>query len=102
MILVRDVFRLRFGKARDAIALWKEGLTIARTAGMSAPTRLLTDLVGPSYYTLIFEMSYPTLADYEREAQNVMSSEEWKKWYQRFLPLAESGHRELLTIVEES
>ena len=24
MILVRDVFRLKFGKARDALAVWKE------------------------------------------------------------------------------
>ena len=100
MILVRDVFRLQFGKARPAIALWKEGLTIARQMGVMTEARLLTDLVGPDYYTLILELTFPSLTDYEQEQRKIMSSDKWKEWYQRFLPLAESGHRELLTIVD--
>ena len=33
--------------------------------------------------------------DYRREGENA----EWKAWYQRFVPLAESGYRELFTVV---
>ncbi len=33
MILVRDIFQLKFGKAKEAISLMKEGLAIAKTFG---------------------------------------------------------------------
>ena len=70
MILVRDVFRLQFGKARPAIALWKEGLTIAREMGVMTDARLLTDLVGPDYYTLILELTFPSLTEYEQDQEH--------------------------------
>ncbi len=28
-----------------------------------------------------------------------MGSEEWKKWYQKFVPLVESGYREVFNVV---
>jgi hypothetical protein len=99
MILVRDVFRLKFGSAREAVTMWKEGIEIGRRAGMGGPVRLLTDITGP-YYTLVFESSYENLGAFEHAARTTMSASEWRKWYQRFVPLAESGYRELFTIVE--
>jgi hypothetical protein len=100
MILVRSCFQLEFGKARDAIAAWKEGVAIAKKAGLFADTRLLTDFAGPSFYTLILETTYESLADYEAMERKLLGSDEWKAWYQRVLPLLKSGHREILKIVE--
>jgi hypothetical protein len=101
MILVRDVFRLRFGKAREAVALWQEGLEFLRGGSAVRDTRLLTDLVGP-YYTLVLETTYDSLTDLDREFQQVSGNEAWRAWYQRFVPLVESGHREMFTIVGSS
>lgn len=101
MILVRNCFQLEFGKAREAIAAWKEGLAIEKKAGiLPANTRLLTDLAGQPYYTLILEMTFESLADYETMERELFSSENWRAWYQSVLPLTKSGHRELLNIVE--
>lgn len=100
MILVRDCFQLEFGKARDAVAAWKEGLAIAKKAGLSPNTRLLTDLAGPSFYTLILEATYESLADYEESGRKLFASPDWKKWYASAQPLLKSGRRELYTIVE--
>ena len=100
MILVRNIFRLKFGKAREAVAVWKEGLAIAKKAGFgSAPVRLLTDLTGPAY-TLVMEITHEDLNDFERTSKKVMSAPEWKSWYQKFVPLVESGDREIFSIVE--
>ena len=56
MILVRNVFQLKFGQSRDAVAAWKEGLAIAERAGVPRGRwRLLTDLAGPDFYTLVLE-----------------------------------------------
>lgn len=54
MILVRNVFQLKFGKAREAAALIKENEALIKRHG-GAPTRFLTDLTGP-FYTLVMEI----------------------------------------------
>jgi hypothetical protein len=99
MIVVRNVFRLKFGQARPALAAWKEGFEIMKRAGMKGSPRLLTDLVGPSY-TLVMESTYESLTAFEREAGSVMGNEDWKKWYAKFVPLVDSGYREVYNIVE--
>jgi hypothetical protein len=101
MILVRDVFRLKFGKARDALAAFKGIGESARTKGNfgAQSMRILSDLVGP-YYTLVFEATHADLASYERDSLKGMSDPEWKKAYATFIPLVESGYREIFTIHE--
>ena len=101
MIVVRNVFRLKFGKARDAMAAWKEGLAIGERAGLRRnSTRLLTDLVGPEFYTLVLETTYDSLADFERSARDLMGNSEWQAWYPRFSAFAEGGYREVLSVAE--
>jgi hypothetical protein len=99
MILVRNTFQLKYGQARPAVALFKENLELMKKAGMKGSPRLLTDLVGPAY-TLVFETTYENLPAFERDAQSIMGNEEWKKWYQKFVPLVESGNREIFNVVE--
>jgi len=96
-ILVRNVFQLKFGKAREATALIKENEALFKKHG-GAPTRYLTDLTGP-FYTLIMEIAYQSLADLETSQKEIMGSKEFSDWYQRFIPIVESGRREMFTIV---
>ena len=58
MIVIRNVFRLKFGKAREAVALMKDGLAIQKRAvtGVDFSTRMLTDVTGP-FYTLVLELT---------------------------------------------
>jgi hypothetical protein len=98
MIIVRNIFQLKFGKAREAIALGKEGLALIEQYGGSS-SRLLTDLVGPSYYTLVVESTYDSLAEFERAGEQLMADEVWRAWYAKFHPLVEEGHREIFTVV---
>jgi len=99
MILVRDVFQLKFGKAREAIAAWKEiTSTFDKTMPKSPERRILTDLVG-RYYTLVLESTYESLAAYEQFGKTVMANEEWRKKYQEAVAFTESGYREIFNIV---
>jgi len=99
MIIVRNVFRLKFGKTRDAVALWKEGAEIMRKSGAPAPDRMLTDLVGP-FYTLVVENKSASLAQFEETIKSVQKNPDWQAWYQKFSALVESGHREVFNLVE--
>jgi hypothetical protein len=98
MILVRDVFRLKFGKARDALAVWKEMAELGkRTGAMPSPPRILTDLVGP-YYTLVMETTAKDLQEWQADMKKGMGAPGFHTLYQKFTPLVDSGYREIFTI----
>jgi hypothetical protein len=99
MIVIRNVFRLKFGKAREAVALLKEGVAIQKKAGSEFPTRILTDLTG-QFYTVVLELTAPSLSTFEAEAPRIMGDKDFQANYQKFAPLVESGYREIFTLVE--
>jgi len=101
MIVVRNVFRLKFGKSKEAIELWKEGLALAKRLGFpSKSNRVLTDLVG-QFYTVVFENTFESLSDFERAAKTLMPNPEWQSWYGKISAITESGYREVLNVVAE-
>jgi hypothetical protein len=101
MIVIRNVFRLKFGKAREAVALFKEGIAIQKRVGTERdfPARLLTDVTGP-FYTVVLEITVPDLAAFEAAAPRLMGDKDWQANYQKIAPLVESGYRDVFTLVE--
>ena len=101
MVVVRNVFQLKFGKAREAVALAKENVALASKIGLEPNRmRVLTDVVG-RFYTLVLEITFNSMADLEEQGQ-LMNSDEWHRWYQKFVPLVESGYREVYQVVDVS
>ena len=99
MILVREVFQLKFGKARDAKAAWKEAAAMMKKLNVPVG-RATTDLTG-NYYRFILENTHEDLAAFETSLKTELGKKEFGEWYQnKFAPLVESGYREILTIVE--
>jgi hypothetical protein len=101
MIVVRNVFQLKYGKAREALALVKEGLAIQKrvVTGVDFSTRVLTDVTGP-LYTLVLELTLANLATFETYAPRLFADKDWQANFQKMVPLVESGYREIFTIVE--
>ena len=99
MIVVRNVFRLKFGHAREAVALMKEGVAIQKRSGSPFASRIMTDVTGP-FYTMILELTAPSLAVFEAEAPKAMGDKEFQANYQKLTPLIESGYREVFTVIE--
>lgn len=97
MILVRDIFQLKFGKAREAMDLWKESVSQMKQMGR-LPDRLLTDLTG-EYYTLIMETTYNNMAEFETAMHETLGSDEWRQTYRKFADLVNSGRREIFNII---
>jgi len=101
MIVVRDVFRVKFGKAKEATDLWKKAVAMLNKSGYGGgTTRILTDLAGPPYYTLVLETSYESVSKWEEAGKEVRKNAEWKSIYQQIVPLTEEGRREILAVVE--
>jgi hypothetical protein len=99
MIVVRNTFRQKFGKTKEALAILKDGLAIQKRLGVDVSQRLLTDLTG-DFYTVVLELTLPNLAAVEGTMSKVMSNAEWHANYQKFVPLVESGEREIYSVVE--
>jgi hypothetical protein len=98
MIVVRDIFQVKFGKMKEAKDIWKE-MTKLFPAETRGRYRLLTDLTG-QYYTLVMENTYKDLAEYATTGQTGMDNPAMGALYQKFIPLVDSGRREIFTIVE--
>lgn len=99
MIVVRNIFRLKFGQAKPAIAAFREIREVNRKIGIKGASRLLTDLVGTSY-TLVFELEFESLSAFEQGAKAFSTSAEWRAVYEKFIPYAESAYREIFNIID--
>ncbi len=98
MIVVRNVFRLKFGKSKEARTHVKEAIALNQKLGVKS-VRALFDVTGHSY-TLVFETSHDSLSDFESKLQTVFGNKEWEALYEKLKPLCESGHREIFSVVE--
>jgi len=100
MVVIRNVFRLKFGKTKDALALMKEGLAIQKRvlSDVEFSTRVLTDLTGP-FYTVVLELTVPSFAAFEANAPKLFANSDWQANYQKMSPLVESGYREVFSVV---
>jgi hypothetical protein len=97
MIVVRDIFQLRFGTMREALALLKEEDAALRRLGVP-PARVLSDVVG-EYYTLVMETEYPNLGALETVLAAMSQDEGWRAFYGRFTPLVRHGRREVFRVM---
>jgi len=101
MIVVRDIFRLKFGQSKEAIAHWREALVALRESGFGAiSARLLTDLAGGEYYTIVLESTFNSVADWEKSHVATRDNAQWKALYAKIIPLTEAGRREILSVLQ--
>ena len=99
MIVVRNVFQLKFGKAKEGVALLKEAVAIQKRIGIDISQRILTDLTGP-FYTVVLEITVPNLAALEAQMPKVMGDKDFQANYKKMTELVNSGYREIFTIAE--
>lgn len=96
MIVVRDVYQVKFGQIDQLIALFDEA---RRTWARRSDFRLLTDASGP-LYTLVAETQVPSFAEWEKNFSELFANAEFVQWFARMTPLIESGRREFYNLVE--
>jgi hypothetical protein len=56
-------------------------------------------VTGP-FYTLVLELTVPSLGTFESYAPKLFADKDWQANYQKMAPLVESGYREVFTVVE--
>lgn len=100
MLVARQVFRAKYGRGDDLVALFKEFNARMREAGGDGPRfRILTDVTGP-FFTVITEVEIESLAAWEGRFREPMDQPWTGEWFSRMMPLVETGSREFYNIVE--
>ncbi len=97
MILVRLVFRTKWGKASEVANAFKESERILGNRYGHARMRVLTDLSGP-FHTVVQEIEVESLAQWERTRGEIFANPEFQKNQASIDGLIESGSAEFYTI----
>jgi len=92
MVIERNEFRLKFGASAVALTLWKEYLNVVRHDDPTVHVRILTDISGPAY-TLIVEQIHETFTEAEPARCRLVQRNDWKDFYQKFIPLCDNSYR---------
>jgi hypothetical protein len=94
MIIVRDVFRAKYGKGGDLVALFIEA---KENWSIKYEPRVLTDASGP-FFTVITEVQYENLAEFDQKSSEIFSQPDFGDWFDRMTKLVKSGQREFYNI----
>ena len=97
MFLERNVFHLKFGRAKEAVGMWRKYLEKVSEEDKSIHARLLTDLSGRGY-TLILEQRFDSYAALEPSKCALVNRPDWKPFYQDFIPCCEYVDRTLYEV----
>ena len=97
MYVIREVLNCKPGKVRQMLEKFKSISTVLKEMGQE-PMRLLTDVTGEPYWTVIAEAKVEKIDDFFAMEQTLMTNETLQKTMADYHDLVASGRREIYRI----
>ena len=101
MLLIREVFHCRPGKVRPLVEKFLAMGKLTESAGQGR-MRIMTDLCGEQYWTIVAEMEAPSLQAFEEMMQGKDMTEQMQKEFEKIMEgyhdLVDHGRREIYKI----
>src|SRR5215207_8109537 len=97
MYIIREVLNCKPGKVRPAIDTFRV-LSAAVEKSGRPPLRLLTDVSGEPFWTLIAEVSVETIDEFFTMEESLMANESVRNAMAGYHDLVESGRREIYRV----
>ena len=98
MLLIRDVFRCRPGKAAEVARRLQRIIPSTEAEDGFRNSRVLVDYVG-SYWTVVLEGEVDDLSQFEHHMAGYASRPEVQEAMRGYTDLVESGYREIFRIL---
>ena len=98
MIVVRDVFRCKPGKAKVLIEQFKTAMPLMMGEDSSVKHRILVDAVS-TYWTVVIESEVESLTAFEKMMSEMKPSPEAEKAMEGYMDNVDGGYREIFRIV---
>ena len=97
MYIIHEVLNCKPGKVRPLIDRFRK-LSAALEKTGRPPLRLLTDVSGEQFWTLIVEASVPTVDDFFAVEESLMADESVRSAMAGYHELVERGRREIYRV----
>ena len=97
MFLIREVMHCKPGQVRPMVDKFKELGKVLKKMGFTQ-LRILTDVSGERYWTVIVEQEVESLEAYADMSRKTMSDPKLQKVMKNYHELVESGHREIYKV----
>ena len=94
MYVIREVLNCKPGKVRQMVDKFRSISTVLKEMGQE-PLRVLTDVAGEPYWTIIAEAKVEKIDDFFAMEQTLMSNETLRKTMADYHDLVASGRREI-------
>lgn len=97
MYLIREVLTCRPGKVRDMVEKFRSISMVLKEMGQE-PLRLLTDVAGEPFWTIVAEAKVEKIDDFFAIEQRLMTNETLRKTMADYHELVDHGRREIYRI----
>ena len=94
MYVIREVLNCKPGKVRQMIEKFRSISTVLKEMGQE-PLRVLTDVAGEPYWTIIAEARVEKIDDFFAMEQNLMTNATLQKTMADYHDLVDRGRREI-------
>jgi hypothetical protein len=96
MLVIRNVFHCKPGKAKDLVQVFKNAATHMQATG-AGNSRVMTDIAA-SFWTVIFETEAESLEAFEKQFALYGTKPEVQNAMKGYMDFVERGHREIWRI----
>jgi hypothetical protein len=97
MYLIREVVNCKPGKVRQMVEKFRSISTVLKDMGHE-PLRVLTDVTGEPYWTVVSEVTVEKIDDFFAVEQKLMTNETLRKTMADYHDLVDRGRREIYRI----
>jgi len=97
MYIIREVLHCKPGKVRQMVEKFSAISNVLKEIGQE-PLRLLTDVTGEPFWTIVAEAEVERIDDFFTFEQTLMGNETLRKTMADYHDLVESGRREIYRI----
>jgi hypothetical protein len=97
MYIVRDIMYCKPGQVRAMVSKFQQLSKAMKKHGFK-PFRIMTDVCGERYWTVVSEQEVKSLEDYVQTSRSLMSDKTLQKVMKDYHKLVESGRREIYNL----
>ena len=97
MYMIREILNCKPGKVRQMVEKFRSISAVLKEMGQE-PLRVLTDVTGEPYWTVVSEVTVGKIDDFFAMEQKLMTNETLRKTMADYHELVDRGRREIYRI----
>jgi len=95
MFVVRELMHCKPGKVGEMVKRFKQMAPVMKELGFATPPRVMTDVTGEPFWTIVWEQDVPNLEQYMEMSRQTMADPRLQKIMEGYHDFVVSGKREI-------